>query len=139
MKSIIILMIIIIYNNINDISNYNDYDNDNYENNANYLNERESMPPNNIINEYENSKKKPIKKRVKNETLKEQIGMFYELFDIFNFWLENVRNKIPNNNEAEINKLQKELKIEWEENKNLYNQIEYLIKKLKQLEKENKG
>ena len=130
-----------IYDNINDVSNYydNDNDNDNYENNTNYLNERESMQPNNIVNEYENSKTKPIKQKVKNETLKEQIGMFYELFDEFNFWVENVRNKMPNNNRAEINKLKKELKTEKEKNKNLYNQIEFLIKKLEQLENENRG
>ena len=64
--------------------------------------------------------------------------MFRELFDEFKFWVENERNKTQNNNTEEINKLKKQLKMEKDNNKTLYNHIEYLKNKLKNLEDENK-
>ena len=114
------------YYNINDIT---DYEKDKNE---------KSFPANNIVNENEKSKKKPLNQRAKNETLIEQIGMFRELFDEFKFWVENERNKTQNNNTEEINKLKKQLKMEKDNNKTLYNHIEYLKNKLKNLEDENK-
>jgi len=108
----------------------------NYEkfvNNVTYLNKRETFSPNLItLNKQYNIK--PIK----NEILKEKIGMFSELFDEFNFWVENVRNKTPINIRKEVNKLKKELKYEKDKNKKLYHQFEFLIKKLEQLENDNK-
>ena len=148
------------YYNINDISDYDkDKNNTNYKNKIksfatdNILKKTEiksfesnkiinknekSFAANNIVNENEKSKKKPLNQRAKNETLIEQIGMFTELFDEFKFWVENERNKTQNNNTEEINKLKKELKMEKDNNKTLYNHIEYLKNKLKNLEDENK-
>ena len=122
------------YNNNYYIKDHNNKINyDKFVNNITYLNKRETFSPNLItLNKQYNIK--PIK----NEVLKEKIGMFSELFDEFNFWVENVRNKMPNNTRKEVNKLKKELKYEKDKNKKLYHQFEFLIKKIEQLENENK-
>lgn len=144
---LILILIIIIFKlisiNIENNNNNHYYINDNinkinydyYDNNITYLNKREIFSPN-LKNFNEQSNRKTLNKRLKNKELKQKIGNFSELFDEFNFWVENVRNKIPNN--TEINKLKKKLKNEKKKNKKLYHENEILIKKIEELENENK-